>query len=72
MEKLHKTLPENICSGISSIRVGGRENTEDTIVWNHPKEVNFSVKSVYEAISKEEKLNIERHWNLIWKWPGNQ
>lgn len=57
MENLNQNLPSDICSGISSNFMGGSENTEDIIVWNHPKEVEFSVKSAYRAISKEEQLN---------------
>lgn len=54
-------LPEEICRGILKIRVNGRENTEDVIAWNHPKEIDFSVKSAYKIITMEDQLDEECH-----------
>lgn len=71
-EILHSLLPNDICSNILRCNLSGIENVEDTIVWNYPKECEFSVKSAYSEISKCDQVNVEKNWELIWKWPGKQ
>lgn len=64
MCQLKQFLLEKLCSEISNIHISG-ENVEDSVVWNHPKEINFTVKSAYRAVSMDDHLNTEHHWNLI-------
>lgn len=56
LEKLHHYLPEDICSEILKAKMCESENATDSIVWNHPKEIDFTVKSAYRILSKEEQL----------------
>lgn len=65
-------LPEDICDCIIRVHPGKWEFGVDAVCWHHPKEVEFAVKSTYKKISDEELLNTEKHWDFIWKWPGNQ
>lgn len=48
-----------------------REDFEDAICWNHPKEVDFTVKSAYKSIMREDLLRSKSYWKLIWNWTGN-
>lgn len=70
--KLLSLLPEDICSEILKGSISGSECVEDTVIWNHPKEIEFSVKSAYKEISNSEQMNVENHRGLIWKWLGKQ
>lgn len=45
---------------------------DDRIHWNHPREVDFSVKSAYKLVAEEEQPTLGNLWRLIWKSPGNQ
>lgn len=71
-EKLRRYLPEDICTEVFNFQIRGNINEEDSIIWNHPKEVEFSVKSAYRFLEQDGQPRIEKHWDLIWRWPGNQ
>lgn len=71
VEKLKVVLPEDMSNWIANTHMGKRDGVEDTIVWNHSKEVDFIVKLAYQLISGQESTIIERHWKQIWNWPGN-
>lgn len=71
-EKLKWYLLDNICIDICRLGIITGDLKEDTIVWNYPKEIKFSVESAYMNLSKEPQLRAERQWDLISKWPGNQ
>lgn len=34
--------------------------------------MEFSVKSTYTEISRNEQSKMDKHWDMIWKWPGTQ
>lgn len=71
-DKLKWFLPDDIYTEICRLRLITGKAEEDIIVWNYPKEIEFSIKSAYGNLSKVTHLRAERHRNLIWKWPGNQ
>lgn len=52
-EKLQSCLLEDICREVLNYHVRGSINKDDYIVWNHPEEVEFSVKSAYRDLAKE-------------------
>lgn len=65
LRKLAQHLLDNLCGKIATICLDRRKDADDTMVQKHLKEVEFSVKSAYRAISKEDYLKSERFWNLI-------
>lgn len=71
-EELKYSLSEEILEWIVKVHLGKSNNEEDTVQWNYLKEVEFTVKAAYNMLSEEECVGTERHWNYIWKWPGNQ
>lgn len=70
-EKLRKYFPKDVCRDLLVCHIGSSDEV-DSVVWNYPKEVEFSVKSAYSNLTKEGQTVVERHWSLIWRWPGNQ
>lgn len=72
MAKLTENLPDDLCNEIANFHLIGGRNPGDMVAWNHPKELDFSVKYAYKILSKEDQLKTDKHWEIIWKWPGNQ
>lgn len=72
MRMLAQNLLDEVCKEIANIHIVRRTNTEDEIVWNHPKEAEFFVKSTYIALSTNEQHKPEKFWKFIWRWHGNQ
>lgn len=70
MVKLCRFLLEEMCKDILKRHVSGSDGMDDTIVWNHSKEVEFLVKSAYREIYKNEHMKMEKHWDMNWKWQG--
>lgn len=72
LDKLKRLLPEGISDWIVAAFPRKRENGEDEIQWNHNNEGEFTVKSAYNIIAREERLCTGRLGDFIWKWPGQQ
>lgn len=72
MAQLAEHLPDDLCNEIANFQLISRRNSSDMVAWNHPKELDFSVKSAYKVLSKEDQLKIDKHWKIIWKCPRNQ
>lgn len=70
-ERIRCYLPESTCNDIFNSNIHFDEDIEDSIVWNFPKEVVFSVKSANYVLTKETHSNIDRLRELIWR-PRNQ
>lgn len=60
-EKLQSYLLEDICREVLNFHVRENINEEDSIIWNHPKEVEFSIKSAYKDLAKEGQQRIDKH-----------
>lgn len=58
-------LLEDVSNWIVREHSAIRDMVEDSIVWNYPKEVAFSVKSAYKAIVEEELLTANSLWKKI-------
>lgn len=71
-EKIKRYLLESTCNDILNSNFHLDEHIEDSIIWNSPTEADFSVKSTYNDLTKEIQSITECHWELIWRWPGNQ
>lgn len=72
MRMLSQNLPDEVCKKTANVHIVKRTSIEYRIVWNHPKEAEFSVKSTYKALSTNEQLKPEKLWKFIGRWPGNQ
>lgn len=70
--KIIRLLPENICNEIMCVYVSRNNQVEDILVWNHPNDIDFTVKSAYKELVKDEQVKSEKHWDWVWKWPGSQ
>lgn len=55
-EGLKHLLLEDIRDWITREIPWRRDVFEDAICWNHPKEVEFTVKSTYKSIMEDEML----------------
>lgn len=71
VEKLKRMLPKDLCNWIVKSLSVRRGDMEDTILWNHHREVEFSIKSAYKFIAEKELPTRGNLLKLIWKWRGN-
>ncbi|KAH9735402.1 putative ribonuclease H protein [Citrus sinensis] len=65
-------LPNNILLRIASFRPPMEGYGEDQIFWSESKKGNFTVKSAYDALSKELKGDDDQIWSCVWRWNGPQ
>lgn len=71
-QRIRSYLPEDTSIDIARSNIYFDDQAKDMIVWNHPKEVEFSVKSAYKVLTNDTHSSADRHWERIWKWPGSQ
>ncbi|KAH9723430.1 putative leucine-rich repeat receptor-like serine/threonine-protein kinase [Citrus sinensis] len=57
---------------IASFRPPMEGYGEDQIFWSESKKGNFTVKSAYDALSKEIKGEDDQIWSCVWRWNGPQ